>query len=93
LHAYFKGTLIACVVPYALVIFIEVAAGLPEFAAYVQNVYFYYLFLLLTLLQPFFGIGCLPEVMNKIKKCWKKWTRRSVAVMPANATQLQHYTQ
>jgi len=57
---YFKGTLIACVVLYALVIFIEVVAGLPESAACVQNVCFYYLFRLLTLRQPFFvSVVCL----------------------------------
>ncbi len=90
---YFKGTLIACIVLYVLVIFIEIIAGLPEVAACVQNVCFYYLFRLLTLLQPFFvSVVCL-KWWNKIKQCWKKWTRRNGAVMPCNATQLQYYTQ
>jgi hypothetical protein len=41
---------LVCVLPYALVIFIQVVANSPDFAAYIQNVYFYYLCWLLTLL-------------------------------------------
>jgi len=79
---------LACVLPYALVIFIEVVADSPNFAAYVQNVYFYYLFWLMTLLQPFVCIGCLPEVVSKVKKWWQKQFRRNTVVMPANTSRL-----
>jgi hypothetical protein len=80
-----SGLHIACVLPYALVIFVQVVTNLPDFGAYEENVYFYYLFWLLMLLQPFVCIGCLPEVINKIKKWWKKRMTRNTTVVPAIA--------
>jgi hypothetical protein len=79
---------LVCVLPYALVIFIQVVANAPDFAAYIQNVYFYYLFWLLTLLQPFVCIGCLPEVVTKIKQWWRKQIRRNTTVVPVNTDRL-----
>jgi hypothetical protein len=77
---------IACVLSYALLTFIQLVTGPPDFAAYVQNIYFYYLFWLLTLLKPFVCIGCLPEVVRKIKQWWQKQLRRNTVLVPVNTS-------
>jgi hypothetical protein len=82
----FSSLYLSCTLPYALVISVQAVAGLPDFGAYLENVYFYYLFGLMILLQPFVCIGCLPEVVSKIKPWWQRRLRRNIMVVPVNTS-------
>jgi hypothetical protein len=66
---------LACQIPYALVVLIQLFGSMPDFAAYVEIVYLYYLFWLLSLLLPLVCIGCLTQVTNRFKKSLKRLVR------------------
>ncbi|CAF3784076.1 unnamed protein product [Adineta steineri] len=53
-----------CMGPYTLIQVIDLLVGLPDGAEYIKNVYFFYVYWLLTLLLPYTCIGCLPEVRH-----------------------------
>jgi hypothetical protein len=77
-----------CQTSYAVVLFIQLLGGWPDFAAYIQIVYFYYFFWLLTLLLPFVCIGCLPEVVKKIKGSFTRRIRQNNTVLPMTTVRL-----
>jgi hypothetical protein len=72
----------ACQVPFDGIAFIQLFATVPDSIAYVQIVYFNYLFWLLTLLFPFACIGCMPEVMDKFKDVLMRRMRQNTMVGP-----------
>jgi 7 transmembrane receptor (rhodopsin family) len=72
---------LACQIPYALVLLIQLFSSRPDFAAYVQMVFFYYFFWLLTLLLPLVCIVCLRKVTNKVKKSLIQWIRPNNTVI------------
>jgi len=77
-----------CQGPAAGIVFLQLFITYPDSVIYVQNVYFYYLFWLFTLLSPFACMGCMPEVIKKVKNSIK-WPRRITAVRPVTPNQVQ----
>ena len=75
-------------IPFTVVVFIPLFVSLSDLASYLQNVYFYYFFWLLTLLLPFACIGCLPEVVNIVKKSLLRRLNRNNTVMPMTINRL-----
>jgi hypothetical protein len=57
-----------CEIPTSLVLVIQLFGNVPDFGAYVQIVYFYYFFWLLSVLLPLVCMECLTEVRNAIKR-------------------------
>ncbi len=80
-----------CQVPFDAIIFLQLFITLPDSIVYIEIIYSNYLFWLLTLLLPFASIGCMPEVINKIKNTIK-WTRQNAAVVPMAAGHLRNGT-
>jgi hypothetical protein len=78
--------------PYYAVVFIQLFVTLPDWTAYMQIVYFYYLFWLLTLLLPLICIGCLTDVTNKLKTSFMQLRGRNATVVPMINTRLQNRT-
>jgi hypothetical protein len=78
--------------PYYAVVFIQLFITLPDWTAYMQIVYFYYLFWLLTLLLPLICIGCLTDVTNKLKTSFMQLRGRNATVVPMINTRLQNRT-
>ncbi|CAF1338538.1 unnamed protein product [Adineta ricciae] len=76
----------SCMGPYTLIQVIDSLIGLPSTAAYIKNVYLFYVYWLLTLLLPYVCIGCLPEVTNKIRRQVKNWNNRENMIMPTSLT-------
>lgn len=74
------------------VLFVQLFTVLPDSIIYVQTIYFYYFFWLLTLLLPFVCIGCLPEVTNKLKSSFKRQFGRNITVLPIATVELQNRT-
>ncbi|CAF1477208.1 unnamed protein product [Adineta steineri] len=68
--------------PYAMMVFLQLFFSLPEWSIRIQIVYFYYCFWLLTLLLPFVSIGCLPEVIKKIKHSFIRRMQRNNTILP-----------
>jgi hypothetical protein len=85
-----SGLYLACQVPFDGVVFIQLFVNLPDWAAYIQIVYFYYLFWLLTLLLPFACIVCMTEVTNKLKNFFIQRRRRNMMVIPMITFRLQN---
>jgi hypothetical protein len=83
---------LACQVPFDAVVLIQLFVNLPDWAAYMQIIYFYYLFWLLTLLLPFVCIGCLTEVTNKLKNSFMQRRGRNTTVVPMTTARLQNRT-
>jgi hypothetical protein len=77
-----SGLYAACQVPFDAVVFMQLFVTLPDSIAYVQIVYFYYLFWLLTQLLPFACIGCMPEVSSKVKNVLMLRMRQNIRVLP-----------
>jgi hypothetical protein len=73
--------LVCQALPAALV-FIQLFVNLPAWVAYMDIIYFYYLFWLLTLLLPFVCIGCMTEVANKVKNFFIQRENRNMRVVP-----------
>jgi hypothetical protein len=82
---------VACVLPYALLVFIQVVAEMPKLTAYVQDDYVYF-FWLLTVLQPFVYIGCLPEVASKVKNGLMGLIRQNNMMTPGITRRLRYQT-
>jgi hypothetical protein len=80
----------ACQVPFDGIEFIQLFVTVPDSIAYVEIVYFYYLFWLLTLLLPFACIACMSEVTNKFKDLLMRCLRRHMMVAPMTITRLQN---
>ena len=78
--------------PFTGVLFVQLFTTLPDSILYVQTVYFYYFFWLLTLLLPFVCIGCLPEVTNKLKNSFRRRLGRNMIVLPIATLELQNRT-
>jgi hypothetical protein len=74
----------------AAIVFIQLFVNLPDWAAYIQSIYLYYLFWLLTLLLPFVCIGCMTEVTNKLKNTFIRRRRRNITVIPMTTGRLQN---
>jgi hypothetical protein len=81
-----------CQVPFDALVFIQLFINLPDWAAYMQIVYFYYLFWLLTLLIPFACIACISDVTNKLKASFIQRRRRNIMVVPMAIFRLQNRT-
>jgi hypothetical protein len=77
-------------IPYIVVVCIQLFITLSDLANYLQNVYFYYFFWLLTLVLPFACVGCLPEVVNKVKNSLMRRMRHNNVVIPTTTVRL-HY--
>jgi hypothetical protein len=75
-----------CMGPYTLIQVINLLIGLSKTAAYIKDVYLFYVYWLLTLLLPYVCIGCLPEVTNKVKRQINSWIKRKNSVAPASMT-------
>ncbi|UJR17109.1 hypothetical protein I4U23_004005 [Adineta vaga] len=67
-------------IPFALMVMLQLFVNLPEWSIEMHINYFYYFFWLLTLLLPFICLGCLPEVVKKLKSYIR---RQSQKVIPA----------
>jgi hypothetical protein len=80
----------ACQIPYAGVVFLQLYTVLPDLVTYAQIVYFYYLFWLLTLLLPFACIGCMSEVLSKVKNLMMRRMRRNMMVVPMTMGRFQN---
>ena len=78
--------------PFIGVLFIQLFVVLPNSIVYVQTVYFYYFFWLLSLLLPFVCIGCLPEVTSKLKSSFMSRIGRNLTVAPMATLELQNRT-
>lgn len=78
--------------PYSAVLFVQLFVPLPISILYVQTIYFYYLFWLLTLLLPFVSIGCLPEVISKLRHRIITRVKRNPRVAPIITVALQNRT-
>lgn len=89
---YISCLFLVCVVPSTLVRFVQIFGGMINFARYVEMIYFFYLFWLLALLLPFVCIGCLPEVVLKVKTQLTRWIHRNNTVMPDIQGQSEHRT-
>ncbi|CAF1628682.1 unnamed protein product [Adineta ricciae] len=76
-------------IPFVVVQLIPLFTILSPLGVYLQAVYFYYFFWLLTLLLPFVCIGCLPEVVKKVKDLFTRWTRRNTMIVPIITNRLQ----
>jgi hypothetical protein len=87
-----SGLYLACQVPFDAVVFIQLFVNLPDWAAYMQIIYFYYLFWLLTLLLPLVCIGCLTEVTKKLKNSFMQQRGRNMTVVPMTIARLQNRT-
>jgi hypothetical protein len=83
---------LTCQLPFNAVVFIQLFINLPDWTVYMQIVYFYYLFWLLTLLLPFVCIGCMTEVTNKLKNCFIQQRGRNMRVVPVTTVRLQNRT-
>jgi hypothetical protein len=83
---------LTCQLPLNMLVFIQLFITLPDWTAYMQNVYFYYLFWLLTLLLPLVCIGCLTEVTKKLKNSFIKRRGRNMTVVPMTIARLQNRT-
>jgi hypothetical protein len=81
---------VVCQVPAECILFIKLYVTLPDWVTYIQIVYFYYLFWLLTFLLPFACIGCMPEVINKLKNSFIQRRRRNMMRIPMNTFRLQN---
>jgi hypothetical protein len=81
---------LTCQIPYASVVFLELFFTLPDFLSYIQMVYFYYSFWLLTLLLPLACMGCMSEVRNKIKNSFTQRMRQNMMVGPTTTGRLQN---
>ena len=71
-----------CQMPFNGVVFIQLFIVLPDILAYIQIVYFYYLFWFLTLLLPMACMICLTEVMKNIKDFFRKRFGRRNTIIP-----------
>ncbi|CAF1253931.1 unnamed protein product [Rotaria magnacalcarata] len=80
------------VAPYALIPFVGLFGGLPTVAAYMQTVYFYYLFWLLMLLLPLVCIVSINEVKVKITKPFTRLIGRGNTVTPLTMTLIHNQT-
>ena len=78
--------------PYSAVLFVQLFVPLPISISYVQTIYFYYLFWLLTLLLPFVCIGCLPKVISELRHRVIRQLRRNPTVAPIVTLALQNRT-
>jgi hypothetical protein len=83
---------LTCQIPFDAVVFIQLFVNLPDWAAYMQIIYFYYFFWLLTLLLPFVCIGCLTEVTNKLKNSFMQRRIRNIMVVPMSTIRIQNRT-
>jgi membrane protein implicated in regulation of membrane protease activity len=83
---------LTCQIPYAVVICIQLFVNLPDWAAYMQIIYFYYFFWLLALLLPFVCIGCMTEVTKKLKTSFMQLRGRNTTVVPMTNGRLQNRT-
>jgi hypothetical protein len=79
-------------IPANLITFILLFVSLPDLVYYVQVVCFYYFFYLFTLLLPFACIGCLPEVVNKVKNSLVRRMRRNNTVVAVSTGRTQYRT-
>jgi len=70
-------------IPFTVLVFIPLFIIVPPLGVYLQNVYFYYFFWLLTLLLPFACLGCLPEVVKKVKNVLMRRMRQNNMVAPS----------
>ncbi len=77
-------------IPFTVVLLMPLFVTLSPLATYLQNVYFYYFFWLLTLLLPFACIGCLPEVVKKVKIALMRRIRQNNVVLPMTTTRIHH---
>ena len=72
----------ACQIPFVSLLFVQLFTQLPDMVLYIQTTYFYYLFWFLTMILPFACLGCLPEVINRMKKMLlRKFTRKNRITM------------
>jgi hypothetical protein len=83
---------LACQVPFDAIVVIQLFVNLPDWVAYMEIVYFYYLFWLVTLLLPFACIGCMTEVIDKLKNSFMQRRRRNMAVVPMITLRQQNGT-
>jgi hypothetical protein len=83
---------LACQVPLDGIVFIQLFVNLPDWVAYMQIIYFYYLFWVVTLLLPFACIGCITEVINKLKNSFMQREIRNTAVVPMITLRQQNKT-
>jgi hypothetical protein len=83
---------LTCQIPYAVVICIQLFVNLPDWAAYMQIIYFYYFFWLLALLLPFVCIGCMTEVTKTLKTSFMQLRGRNTTVVPMTNGRLQNRT-
>jgi hypothetical protein len=81
---------LTCQLPYYATVFIQLFVTLPDWAAYMQTIYFYYLFWLLTLLLPFVCIGCMTEVIGKLKNSFMQRGISNMRVLPLTTDRLQN---
>ena len=79
---------LACQGPYAVTIFAQLFVNLPDWAAYLQIIYFYYFFWLLTQLLPFVCIVSIREVINKLKNSFIRRGRRNIMTVPMTTHRL-----
>ena len=79
----------SCQFPFASILFIQLFINLSSLAVYLEIVYFYYLFWLLTLLLPFACMGCFPEIMRKFKNTFIRQVRRNHTITPAAIVPVQ----
>jgi hypothetical protein len=75
-------------IPYTIVLIISMVVTLSPLGVYLQSVYFYYFFWLLTLLLPFACAGCLPEVVSMVKTSLMRRMRRNNAVISLRTTRI-----
>ncbi|CAF1015738.1 unnamed protein product [Adineta ricciae] len=68
--------------PYVLIAFIQILGNVPDFALYIQVVYFYYCLWLFALVLPFACLSCLPEVKNKIRMDFMRCIERNNGIVP-----------
>jgi hypothetical protein len=87
-----SGLYAACQIPFDAVVFLQLFITLPDSIAYVQIVYFYYLFWLPTLLLSLVCIGCMTEVTKKVKNSLVQWIRQNTIVVPMTTARLQNRT-
>ena len=73
--------------PASMVSFIQLFVVLSDWMLYIQIAYFFYLFWVLTLLIPFVCIGCIPEVLMKLKGVFIRRMGRNIAIVPEGAAQ------
>lgn len=76
--------------PASMVSFIQLFIVLSDSMLYIQIAYFFYLFWVLTLLIPFVCMGCIPEVLLKLKGALIQRMGRNTAIVPQNEAQRQN---